>query len=149
MTKQGFLWFLISSLVFNLCSNGFAADKPPAKSPTAAPEQKSQQTATKKTKTAKALKYRGDISAIDNGTGAVSVKGEAGEKSFMTQDAAKDALERLAVGDSVRVIYSEKENKLVATSVRRLKAKQAKAVSSKAAQSKSTSPQIDTKAQAK
>ena len=57
--------------------------------------------------------------------GTVSVKNDASEKNFTTQDAAKDAIERLTVGDRVKVVYSEKEGKLVATSVRRLKVKNA------------------------
>jgi ribosomal protein S1 len=149
MTRLGLRCFLSLSLVLGLCISNFAAEKPNTKSPAPAPTQKSQQTNSKKTKAPKALKYRGDISAIDTTTGAVSVKGDAGEKRFMTQDAAKDALEHLAVGDTVRVIYSEKDNKLVASSVRRFKAKQVKATTSKAPESKSTPPQKDSKAKAK
>ena len=147
MTRPRRRCCLILSLVLGLCTNSFAADKPATKSPAPAP--KSQQTNTKKTKTPKALKYRGDISAIDISTGAVSVKGEAGEKRFMTQDAAKDALERLAVGDTVRVIYSEKDKTFVATSVRRLKVKPAKPASSQATPSKSTPAQKNSKTQVK
>ncbi len=111
--------------------------------------QKSQPKNTKSAKTPKALKYRGDISAIDAASGVVSVKGQAGEKQFVTQDAAKDAVERLSVGDNVRVIYSEKDKKLVASSVRRLKAKQVKAAAAKTSDGKSSAPQKDSKAKGK
>ena len=79
-----------------------------------------------KAKKPKVQKFVGNVSSVDTKTGAVSVKGSAGEKNFMTQDAAKDALERLAVGDRVRVQYSEKDGKLAATSVRRVKLPQTK-----------------------
>jgi hypothetical protein len=141
--------FLIVASALCVSVAGFGAEKTPAKPPSTAPIEKSQPTKTKTAKTPKALKYRGDISAIDPASGAVSVKGQAGEKQFVTQDAAKDAVERLSVGDNVRVIYSEKDKKLVATSVRRLKAKQVKAAATKAADSKSPVPQKDSKAKTK
>ena len=141
--------FLIVASALCLSVAGFAAEKTPAKPPSTAPIQKSQPKNTKSAKTPKALKYRGDISAIDAASGVVSVKGQAGEKQFMTQDAAKDAVERLSVGDNVRVIYSEKDKKLVASSVRRLKAKQVKAAAAKTSDGKSSAPQKDSKAKGK
>jgi len=141
--------FLIVGSALCVSVAGFAAEKTPAKSPSTAPLQKSQPKNTKSAKTPKSLKYRGDITAIDPAGGTVSVKGPAGEKKFVTQDTAKDAVERLSVGDNVRVIYSEKDKKLVASSVRRFKAKQVKAATSKASDSKSPAPQKDSKAKAK
>jgi len=141
--------FLIVASALCLSAAGFAAEKTPAKAPSTAPIEKSQPKKTKTAKTPKALKYRGDISAIDVASGTVSVKGQAGEKQFVTQDAAKDAVERMSVGDNVRVIYSEKDKKLVATSVRRLTAKQVKAAAAKTPDSKSPAPQKDSKAKVK
>ena len=117
--RRGFRLPLASLLVFSLCGAGFSAEKAATKSSAAPAAQKSQQNNPKKAP--KLVKYRGNISAIDSSSGAVSVKGAAGEKQFITQDAAKDAVERLAVGDSVRVVYSEKNGKLVASSVRKIK----------------------------
>lgn len=119
--------FSLLLLTIFLNSVGFAAETSPSKEPpkesaTKSPPKKK----TTKTKKPKVQKFVGDISAVDNKSGAVSVKGTAGEKNFVTQDAAKDAVERLSVGDRVRVQYSEKEGKLVATSVRRVKLPQTK-----------------------
>ncbi len=106
---------------------GLGAESAPAKetkkesAKTAQPKKKAT-----KAKRAKNQKFVGDISAVDTKTGAVSVKGAAGEKNFITQDAAKDALERLSVGERVRVQYSDKDGKLLATSVRRVKLPQTK-----------------------
>ena len=124
-----------------LTAVGLAAETPPSKSKEPAEESVKKSPPKKKTtkaKKPKVQKFVGDISAVDTKTGAVSVKGTAGEKNFMTQDAAKDALERLAVGDRVRVQYSEKDGKLAATSVRRVKLPQTKA--------KSSAPNPNTKA---
>lgn len=103
-----------------------------------------------KTKKPKIQKFVGDISAVDNKTGAMSVKGAAGEKNFITQDAAKDALERLSVGERVRVQYSEKDGKLMATSVRRVKLPQTKTKgNASSAKAKAPAPQKQTKDAAK
>ena len=114
-------------LALCLAGTGLCAESPAAKDSSAEGGNKSAPQKATKAKKTKAQKFVGDISVIDNKTGAVSVKGAAGEKNFMTQDAAKDALERLAVGDRVRVLYSDKDGKLVATSVRRVKLPQTKA----------------------
>lgn len=122
------LWVGLLAIFLNGLT--FAAETPPSQEP-AKPAAKSAQPKKKaaKAKKPKVQKFVGNISAVDTKTGAVSVKGTAGEKNFMTQDAAKDALERLAVGDRVRVQYSEKDGKLAATSVRRVKLPQSKAKS--------------------
>ncbi len=132
---------LLAAPLFALLLSGLAvgAETPTTKEPakqgakTAEPKKK-----PTKAKKPKVQKFVGNISAVDTKTGAVSVKGTAGEKNFVTQDAAKDAVVRLAVGDRVRVQYSEKDGKLAATSVRRVKLPQTK--------TKSTAPTQKTKA---
>lgn len=127
---------LIPIIMLGVSAGGFAADAPATKESVAAPAKKTGAQSTKKTKKATPRKFTGNISALDTKTGAVAVKGSSDEKNFMTKDAAKDALERLTVGDRVRVVYSEKEGKAVATSVRRLKLPQSK--------SKTTAPNAKT-----
>ena len=90
---------------------------------------------TSATKTTKPQRLKGEITAMDAKVGTVSVKGASGEKSFTTQDAAKDTLEIVKVGEQVRVTYSEKDGKSVATSMKRMKPKSA---SSGAKEKKST-----------
>jgi len=141
---------LVLFLMFSLAGSGSAAEKPAAKEPTAAPANKSGTQTAKKTKKATTRKFTGNIAALDAKTGVVSVKGTAEEKNFMAQDAAKDALERLSVGDRVRVLYSEKGGKAVATSVRRLKLPQSKTkTSAQNAKAKSAEPQKETKEKTK
>ena len=109
---------------------GLAADSTPAKSGAPESEKKAadKNPADKKAKTnsaAKPQRLKGEITALDVKGGTVSVKGASGEKSFVTQDAAKDTLEILKIGEQVKVTYSEKDKKLVATSLRRIKPKTA------------------------
>jgi len=115
--------FLISFFIVGFCQAGFSAEKMPAKSSGASSAQQSLPTSAKKTP--KLLKYSGKVSDMDSRSGTVSVNGTAGEKRFVVQDSAKDAVERLAVGDSVRVTYTEKNGKLTASSLRRVKATRA------------------------
>ncbi|HYJ16415.1 MAG TPA: hypothetical protein VE170_13055 [Candidatus Limnocylindria bacterium] len=112
--------FLLSGLSFGAETS--STKEPPKESAKTAPVKKK----ATKPKKPKVQKFVGNISSVDAKTGTVSVKGSAGEKSFITQDAAKDALERLAVGDRVRIQYSERDGKLAATSVRRVKLPQTK-----------------------
>lgn len=141
--------FLIVGSALFVCVAAFAAEKTPAKSPSTAPMQNSQPKNTKSAKTPKSLKYRGDISAVDPASGVVSIKGPAGEKQFVTQDAAKDAVERLSVGDNVRVIYSDKDGKLLASSVRRLKVTKAIAKAAKTTETKPAPQQKENKSSVK
>jgi len=111
-------------LAFCLMAIGFNAESATVKGASTPSDKKP--APTKSTKKPKPQKFVGNISTIDAKTGAVAVKGTESAKSFMAQDSAKDALERLAVGDRVRVQYSEKDGKLLATSVRRMKMPQSK-----------------------
>jgi len=115
-----------------------------------APAKKTAAQSTKKTKKAAPRKFTGNISSLDTKTGAITVKGSSEEKNFMTKDAAKDALERLTTGDRVRVLYSEKDGKAVATSVRRLKLPQSKSkITAPNAKSTTTDAQRETKEKTK
>jgi hypothetical protein len=114
---------LVALLFFSFCRAGFSADKAPIKSSAASSARASQPSSAKKT--TKLLKYRGKVSAMNFRGGTLSINGAAGEKRFVVQDAAKDAVERLAVGDHVRVTYTEKSGRFVASSVRRVKATKA------------------------
>jgi ribosomal protein S1 len=141
---------LVPLLMFSLAASGSAAEKPAAKEPSAAPAKKPATQTAKKSKKPASRKFTGNITAIDTKTGVVSVKGTIEEKNFMTQDASKDALERLAIGDRVRVLYSEKDGKALASSVRRLKLPQSKPkTSEQSAKSKTSERKTDSKEKAK
>lgn len=129
------LFHCLSVLLFlaNSTAAVRAAESAPPKSAVPESEKKAaeKKPAEKKAKTASATKatkpqrLKGEITAMDAKAGTVSVKGTSGEKSFTTQDAAKDTLEIVKVGEHVRVTYSEKDGKSVATSMKRMKPKTA------------------------
>lgn len=79
-----------------------------------------------KAKKPRVQKFVGNVAAVDSKNGALSVKGSEATKNFTTPESAKETLERLAVGDRVRLQYSEKDGKLQATMVRRVKLPQTK-----------------------
>jgi hypothetical protein len=119
--------FSLALLSLYLSGVGMAAETPANKEPPKDSVKKpTAPKKTTKTKKPKVQKFVGNISAVDTKSGEVSVKGTAGEKNFITQDAAKDALERLAIGDRVRVQYTEKDGKFMTSSVRRVKLPQTK-----------------------
>ena len=51
------------------------------------------------------------------------MKGDASEKTFVAQDSVKESLEKLTIGNRVKITYTEKEGKLFANSVRSIKVK--------------------------
>jgi hypothetical protein len=112
---------LLAFLVFT--SRGFGADSAPNKKTSPSTEKKASDSKEKKTQTPTRQRFKGEVMSLDAKAGTVNIKGTNGEKSFVTQDAAKDSLEVLRTGERVRVTYSEKEGKLVATSLARLKTK--------------------------
>ena len=125
--------FMVLLFLVNFKETVFAAESAPAKNAAAGSEEKAAEKkstdkkakTTSATKTTKPQRPKGEITAMDPKAGTLTVKGTTEEKSFLAQDAAKDFLERLKVGERVRVIYSEKEGKMVTTSVRRMKVKTA------------------------
>jgi hypothetical protein len=119
--------FSVAFLSLFLSHVAFSAETTPSKEP---PKQTVKKPTapkkTTKTKKPKMQKFVGNISAVDTKSGAVSVKGTAGEKNFITKDAARDTLERLTIGDRVRVQYTDQDGKLTTSSVRRVKLPQTK-----------------------
>lgn len=123
------LFYCFSVLLFLVFSTNvvFAAESAPAKNAAPSTEKKTAEKKTKSTKAAKPQRFKGEITVLDVKAGTVSVKSASEEKSFVTQDAAKDTLEILKIGEQIRVTYTEKDQKLVTTSVRRIRPKTASA----------------------
>lgn len=75
----------------------------------------------------KATRITGELVSLDAKAGTLTVKVKDKEMSFTTGTKAKSALQKVKVGDTVRVSYTEKDGKLIASSVAHAKgmAKQA------------------------
>ena len=132
-------WIAMPLLIVMLYGVAVAAESPSTKSPPAAGEVKSEPKKAKKAKPA-AQKFRGAVTALDAKAGTLSVKSDASEKNFIAQDSVKESIERLSVGNRVKIVYTEKEGKLFASSVRSIKVKNADATKTKKDSSKPAKP---------
>ena len=140
------LLFLVNSTEAALAAESAPANNAAPESEKKAAEKKPAEKkakTTSATKTTKSQRLKGEITALDAKAGTVSVKGTSEEKTFTTQDAAKDALEIVKVGEHVRVTYSEKDGKLVATSMKRMKPKSASSGTKEKKPSKGPPPAKD------
>jgi hypothetical protein len=69
----------------------------------------------------KTTRVTGELTSLDAKAGTLAVKTKDKELNFSTDAKAKAALEKVKVGDMVRVSYTEKDGKMVATSVAKSK----------------------------
>jgi Cu/Ag efflux protein CusF len=93
----------------------FAQAKPatPATPPAPAAEKKSEM----KSEKAKTTRITGEVTSVDPKTGMLTVKTKDKEVNLTADSKAKGELEKVKPGDTVRVSATEKDGKMVATSV--------------------------------
>jgi ribosomal protein S1 len=124
----------LTSLAFTGVS--FAQAKPAT--PTApAAEKKSEM----KSEKAKTTRITGEVTSVDSKTGMLTVKTKDKETKLTADAKAKDELEKVKVGDTVRVSYSEKDGKMVATSIAKSSAKKSEKATEKTSEKKSEMPE--------
>lgn len=108
----------LTSLAFSGVS--FAQAKPATPATPAAP-------AMEKSEKAKTNRLTGEITSVDVKAGTFTVKGKDKEINLVADSkSTKAEVEKLKVGDTVRVSYAEKDGKMIASSVRASKSKAAK-----------------------
>jgi len=110
---------------------GFAQAKPATPATPAAPAAPATEKKTEmKSEKAKTHRFTGEVTSLDAKAGTFAVK-EKDKEIKLTADSksAKDTLEKVKVGDMVRVSYTEKDGKMIASSV---KAESKKATEKKA-----------------
>jgi hypothetical protein len=116
---------------------GFAQAKPatPTTPAAPAPEKKTEM----KSEKPKTQQISGEITSLDAKAGDFAVKTKDKEVKLMAESkGTKGALEKLKVGDMVKVSYTEKDGKAIASSVKAEKSTAAK--SDKAMEKKSDMP---------
>jgi Cu/Ag efflux protein CusF len=93
----------------------FAQAKPatPATPPAPAAEKKSEM----KSQKAKTTRITGEVTSVDPKTGMLTVKTKDKEVSLTADSKAKGELDKVKPGDTVRVSATEKDGKMIATSV--------------------------------
>jgi uncharacterized iron-regulated membrane protein len=98
---------------------GFAQTKPATPATPATPAAPAEKKTETKSEKAKTHRVTGELTSVDAKAGTFAVKGNDKEvKLAADSKSAKDALEKVKVGDMVRVSYTEKDGKMIATSVK-------------------------------
>jgi hypothetical protein len=98
---------------------GFAQTKPATPATPATPAAPAEKKTETKSEKAKSHRITGELTSVDAKAGTFAVKGNDKEiKLAADSKSAKDALEKVKVGDMVRVSYTEKDGKMTATSVK-------------------------------
>jgi hypothetical protein len=108
---------MVKSLVLAITILGFSGLAfAQAKSATpAAPAEKKTEMKSEKAKTSRVT---GEVTAVDAKAGTLAVKAKDKELNLTAESkSAKSALEKVKTGDRVRVSYTEKDGKMIATSV--------------------------------
>ena len=111
----------LTSLAF--ISVSFAQAKPatPATPATPAPPAMEKKTEMRSEK-AKAEGLTGEVTSVDAKAGTLTLKGKEKEINLAADSkSTKAALEKLKVGDRVRVSYTEKDGKMIVSSVKAAK----------------------------
>lgn len=118
--KSIYRLFLAALVTLAFTGVSFAQAKPATPATPAAPEKKAEM----KQEKPKAGRLTGEIVSLDAKAGTLTVKANGKEMSFTAQTkGAKSALEKVKVGEQVRISYTEKGGKLIAHSVTEAKAK--------------------------
>ena len=103
----------LTTLAFSGVS--FAQEKKATPATPAAPAME-KKTETKPAK-AKSTRITGEVTSVDAKAGALTVKAKDKDIKLTADAKAKGALEKVKVGDMVEVSYSEKDGKMVASSI--------------------------------
>jgi len=108
----------LTSLAFNGVS--FAQAKPATPATPATPSAPAMENKTEmKSEKAKTNRITGEVTSLDAKAGTFAVKTKDKEINLTADSkSTKDALEKLKVGDMVRVSYTEKDGKIIASSVK-------------------------------
>lgn len=109
----------LTTLAFS--SIGFAQEKKTTPATPAAPATEKK---TEKSEKPKTSRVTGEVTSVDAKAGTLNVKAKDKDLKLTAESSsAKGALEKVKVGDMVKVSYTEKDGKMVASSVDKTKAK--------------------------
>ncbi len=111
---------VVALTTLNFSALGFAQAKPATPSTPATPAAPASEKKTEmKSEKAKTNRITGELTSLDAKAGTFAVKEKDKEIKLTAESkSAKDALEKLKVGDMVRVSYTEKDGKMIASSVK-------------------------------
>src|SRR5437773_2549788 len=96
---------------------GFAQAKPATPATPATPSAPAEKKTEMKSEKAKTNRVTGEVTSLDAKAGTFAVKEKDKEVNLTAESkSAKSALEKVKVGDMVRVSYTEKDGKMIASS---------------------------------
>lgn len=107
--------FLVSLIALTFAGASFGQATPATPATPAKPAEKAAQ---KKEAGPKTMRVSGEIVALDAKAGTLTVKAKDKEMAFIAEGkGAKAGLEKIKVGEKVRVSYTDKDGKLIARSI--------------------------------
>jgi uncharacterized iron-regulated membrane protein len=112
----------LTTLAFSGVSLAQEKKATPATPATPAAPAMEKKTETKPAK-AKTTRITGEVTSVDAKAGTVTVKAKDKETSLTADGKAKASLEKVKVGDMVKVSYTEKDGKMVASSIAKTQTK--------------------------
>lgn len=121
------------TVVFAQAPAGTPEQKTTTTTTTTTPEKKVTTTTTETTKS-KAMRFRGKVTAMDTAVKMMTVKGKKGDMTFDVSNAKMKGEPK--AGDKVRVEYTEKDGKMMASWVTMHRAKTTKTTTTKTTETK-------------
>ena len=109
---------VVAMTTFGFSALGFAQAKPAAPAPSIPAAPSTEKKTEMKAEKAKTTQISGEVTILDTKAGTFAVR-EKDKEIKLTADSksAKETLEKLKVGDMVRVSYTEKDGKMIVSSV--------------------------------
>ena len=110
---------LVALTTFGFSALGFAQANPAAPAPSTPAAPATEKKTEMKAEKAKTTQISGEVTFLDTKAGTFAVR-EKDKDIKLTADSksAKETLKKLKVGDMVRVSYTEKDGKMIASSVK-------------------------------
>lgn len=114
--------FLVPLVTLAFAGVTFAQATPATPAKPATPEKKMEEKKMEKAEKPKTTSITGELKSVDTKAGTLTVKAKDKDINLTAESkAAKSALEKVKVGDQVRVSYSEKNGKMIASSITKAK----------------------------
>ena len=125
--KNSIKIFVIALTILAFSGASFAQEKKTTPATPSTPAGPGMEKKTEKSDKPKTSRISGEVTSVDAKTGMLTVKGKDKDVNLTAESSStKKALEKVKVGDMVKVSYTEKNGKMVASSVAKDESKKAK-----------------------
>ena len=121
--KNALRVFVLALITVALSGISFAQAKPATPATPATPPAPAMEKKTEMKSEAKTTRITGEVTSVDSKAGTLTVKTKDKETNRIADSNAKGALGKVKVGDMVKATYTEKDGKMLASSIAGVKAK--------------------------